>query len=423
MSPSPTIKNLIVVEDSSFFSAVIRKKLEALDNIKVTCVETLADARAILLRDRKAFSLALLDLNLPDANGVEIVDTIHNYGVPSVVFTGSHDTAIAKQMFNRGVIDYVIKDNASSLEYLQSVVHRLLANQSLKALVVDDSAHDRRVTSDLCKRYQMHVFQAVDGVEAFKIIEAHPDIRLVLTGTQMPNMDGFELTQKIREIHSKTTMAIIATSTAKEKGLSAKFIKTGANDFIAKPFEAEEFFCRISQSLDYLEHVEKLDIAATRDFLTGLRNRRSFFDVADPILAGLKRRKKKAVVAMIDADHFKAVNDTYGHDTGDEVLQAIATTLKKNVRESDVLARMGGEEFAIFAVDMDASATEAYFNKLREAIASIEIEVHDGYVRPKVSIGVRIGSQGTTSDLLGLADESLYKAKEAGRNCVIIDSD
>ena len=420
---SETTKTILVVEDSIPFIETIRRKLEASGKIIVKSAETLAEARAILDKERDIFSLALLDLHLPDASGVDIVDAVHEYNLPSVVFTGSFDPELSERMFRRGVIDYVLKGTPSSLDYIKSVVNRLLSNQTIKVLVVDDSKTTRMIMAELCKRYQLQVHEAVDGIDALKVIKKNPDIQLVLTDYHMPNMDGFELTAKIREYFPKNKMAIIAISSAERKGLSAQFIKMGANDFIAKPFESEEFFCRISQNLDTLEYIQKLDYAATRDFLTGLRNRRSFFDISDPILAGLKRRKKKAVVAMIDADHFKAVNDTYGHDVGDEVLKAIADVLQKSIRKSDVLGRMGGEEFAVFAVDMEEDVADTYFNNLRKAIAAIKIKVHDGYVQPNVSIGVKIGNTGTTGDLLSSADNCLYVAKEMGRNKVVINSD
>lgn len=423
LMPENKIKTILLVEDDKNFIETLKYTLESSGKIKVVSAESLAEARSILLRERNTFSLALLDLNLPDASGVDIVDTIHNYGLPSVVLTGNFDQGLSETMFKRGVIDYILKGTPSCLDYVLSVVNRLLANQALKVLVVDDSNTTRRIITGLCKRYQLTVYQAINGVEALKVIDEHPDIRLVLTDYHMPEMDGFKLTQKIRESFPKSQMAIIAISSADQKGLSAQFIKMGANDFIKKPFDSEEFFCRISQNLDSLEYIEKLAFLATRDFLTGLRNRRSFFETADPILAGLKRRKGKAVVAMVDADNFKRVNDTYGHDTGDEVLKAIANTLMENVRESDLIARMGGEEFAIFAVDMEEAEAEKYFNKLREAIARIAIEVHDGQIKPTVSIGVNIGNNGATGDLLRSADECLYEAKETGRNKVIIHVD
>jgi len=415
-------KKVFVLEDSDFYASLIKEKLESDGTLEVVLATTLADARNILLRDRKSFSLALLDLTLPDAEGVEIVDTLQNYAVPSVVFTGSFDPNLSKAMFDRGIIDYIIKDRSWTLEYLKSVVYRLLENQRSKVLVVDDSATGRRIITGLCQRYQLKVLQAKDGVEALKAISENDDIRLVITDFQMPNMDGFELTRILREKYTKIRLPIIALSAAGNKGLSAQFIKSGANDFISKPFEPEEFFCRLSQNLDYVDRVKELDFAANHDFLTKLNNRRFFFESAAPILAGLKRRKKKAIFSMIDADHFKTVNDTYGHQVGDEVLKAIANVLQQNVRESDLLGRMGGEEFSIFAVDMDENAAEVYFNKVREAIANISIKVGSEDIRPTVSIGVVISNEGTTGDLLNYADTALYDAKESGRNCVVIKS-
>ncbi len=415
------IKNILVIEDNQLLAKVIKLNLEFKNSVKVTCVGSLAEARTILSKKITQFSLALIDLHLPDASGVEIIETVNHYNIPSVAFTGSFDPELAETMYEHGVIDYVIKGTPASIEYIQSVVHRLLVNPTIKVLIVDDSEIQLQTMSALCRRYQLKVLQAKNGVEALKIIDNNPDISLVLTDYHMPEMDGFELTHKIRAKYPRNIMAIIAISSVNKKGLSAQFIKIGANDFISKPFDSEEFFCRISQNLDHLDFVKELDYTASRDFLTGLRNRRSYFDISAPLLAGIDRRQENAVVAMIDVDNFKEVNDTYGHDIGDQVLVAISHKILSMVRESDVAGRMGGEEFSVFSVDMDSRSAEEYFNKLCRDISTLKVPAGGEFIQPTVSIGVYIGSHMTMSEMLAAADKRLYEAKALGRNRVILN--
>jgi PleD family two-component response regulator len=122
------------------------------------------------------------------------------------------------------------------------------------------------------------VLEAENGEEALNIIDEHKDIRLVITDFNMPKMDGFELTKKLRQLYTKQDMAIIGMSTYGNNLLSARFLKIGGSDFLNKPFLEEEFFCRINQNMDLLEYIKNLRFVATRDFLTGLYNRRHFFE-------------------------------------------------------------------------------------------------------------------------------------------------
>ena len=145
--------------------------------------------------------------------------------------------------------------------------------------------------------------------------------------------------------------------------MSARFIKVGANDFITKPFQPEEFYCRVTQNIDLIEKTQALVDAATKDFLTGLYNRRFFFEKGVGKLERARRERKSVALAMLDIDHFKSVNDTYGHDVGDEVLQVVSKTLQDSARADDLVARLGGEEFCVLMEDINRAELDVFVRK------------------------------------------------------------
>jgi len=168
--------------------------------------------------------------------------------------------------------------------------------------------------------------------------------------------------------------------------------------------------------------LDALTTAATRDFLTGLLNRRSFFDIAKRIVSTCRRSKSDYAVAIIDIDHFKIVNDTYGHDAGDDVLKSIAKTIERHTkRGGDLCARHGGEEFAIMMEVENAKNIGPYFEKLRAAIESCVVKFEGREIKVTASFGVVISNELELDAMITAADENLYKAKNDGRNRVVIN--
>tara|TARA_R110000787_G_scaffold19874_16_gene59200 strand:+ start:10463 stop:11716 length:1254 start_codon:yes stop_codon:yes gene_type:complete len=415
------MERLLVVEDSTFFKNLILGAFETEPGIEIVAVETMADAEAAMDADGTPFFLALVDLNLPDAPDGEVVSKTLACGIPSVVFTGTFDELVRTRFLDMGVLDFVLKDNPSSLRYLISLTRRILRNRTVTALVVDDSVVARRVCSDLLKRYRLKVIEAKNGVEALEKLSENPGIRIVITDHEMPEMDGFDLVTAIRREYDRDRLMVIGVSGSGGAPLSAKFLKHGANDFITKPYLPEELYTRVALNLDILENVSALTNAATRDFLTGLLNRRSFFDVGARIARSTQRGGLAAAVAILDIDHFKAVNDTYGHETGDDVLKVVAELIERHTkRGGDVAARFGGEEFVVMLEVKDPDKVIDYFNELRETLAAQEIDTPDGMVSVTASIGVVIQKEINLEAALKIADDNLYAAKNAGRNQVVV---
>lgn len=416
---------LLLIEDSKFFSNLLKKSIESALDVEVYVAASLSDGIALIEAQENPFFLALLDLNLPDANGDEVVSAVHKHDIPCVVFTGSFDESLREQILHMGVIDYVTKDNPASVDYVVSLVHRLQCNAMQKALVVDDSVVARKIATKLLKLFQFQVIEAKNGEEALSLIERHRtrdgnEIGLVLTDYNMPGMNGFELVRTIRKTCSKSSMAIIGISSQSGSPISIKFIKNGANDFLTKPFLPEELLCRVSQNMDIIDQLNALRIAATRDYLTGMVNRRYFFEMATPIYANAKRTREDVLVAMVDVDHFKNVNDTYGHDVGDEVLVGVAQALEASARDTDIIARFGGEEFCVIAPGIQKADVMPYLDKIRTRIEDLSFTSGDITFKLTASIGATCDYGLSLEDMIKDSDTMLYEAKETGRNKVVV---
>ena len=157
-----------------------------------------------------------------------------------------------------------------------------------------------------------------------------------------------------------------------------------------------------------------------KDYLTKIYNRRYLFETGENIVQNALRNDIIPVVGMVDIDHFKKINDTFGHNIGDLVLVEVSTVLKNSIRKSDIIGRYGGEEFCIIANNMDIQAAERIFDKWRENVANIKFDDELQGLKVTISIGVCIQLKNTFNDMIKIADEKLYQAKETGRNRVCI---
>lgn len=419
-SPEKDVDKVLMVEDSKFFAAMVKKRIESELKFDVTWLQTYSDAVSLIDNEKPDFLVGLLDLNLPDAPRGEIVDFVLSRNIPSIVLTGNFSDEVRDSVWAKWVVDYVLKEDSYSVDYVVSLIRRIHRNRSIKTLVVDDSITSRTLVGKLLAVHQYNVFEARDGNEAISILDANPDIKMVITDFNMPNMDGFQLTKEIRGRYKKEDIAVIGMSTQGGNNLSARFIKHGANDFIVKPFLSEEFYCRITQNIETIEHIKTIRDAATTDYLTGLFNRRYFFDAGKQLYANSQRHGLTIVTAMMDIDHFKKVNDTYGHDAGDEVIRRIARVLKDSFRQSDIVARFGGEEFCMLGVNMDRNRAFSFFDAIRLNIQNTAIPIADGAINVTVSVGVCAEPRDSLEDMIRHADARLYDAKNGGRNKVMI---
>lgn len=252
------------------------------------------------------------------------------------------------------------------------------------------------------------------------MLSANPDISLVIADYHMPVMNGLELTHEIRKEYSKSELCILAISSNNDEEINALFLKQGANDYINKPFSKEEFSCRINNSVEALENIQLITNHANRDFLTGLYNRRYFFENMQEYIDDTKESGEKYAVAMIDIDFFKKVNDTYGHDIGDNIIISLSEILRTNTSYRDIVARFGGEEFCVVLKNINQYSATDIFERLRQEVESFTFTTaKDEHIKFTISIGVSMSNDETLDETLNQADMMLYNAKNSGRNQVV----
>jgi len=259
---------LLIIEDSFVQAKIIRKQFEILTNFSILIASSLREAQALITAHKEELFAAVVDLNLPDAPNGEAVDLCSAHGLVCIVLTASFDEALRQQFLEKRVADYFLKGSIDDIEPLTVSVQRLHANRRVKALVVDDSGTQRHIVQKMLAAQCITAMEAADGMEALEVLARNPDIRLVITDFEMPRMDGITLVHEIRGKYKINDMAVIGLSSAGSGTLTAKFLKYGANDFLTKPFEAEEFYWRVNQTLNvfdvmqevrkYREHAAKL---------------------------------------------------------------------------------------------------------------------------------------------------------------------
>ncbi len=406
-------ERILIVEDNKSLSKIITKKMSQNLNFDIVQAYTFLEAQEIL-EENDDFFIVLCDLNLPDAPNGEIVDFVISCNLPVIVLTGSEDDDIRDEMLEKDIVDYVYKGNIDDVNYIFALIKRLSKNRDIRVLVVDDSIV---VRSDIKKKLTSQMFKvliAAHGEEALSYFERNDDIELVLTDFSMPVIDGIELTKIIREKYPKDQVAIIAMTENDNHSVSAKFLKIGANDFIGKPFSKEELICRINNTLDMKEQLEEMNRLANMDFLTKVYNRRYFFEEIKSFYAD----NSQFAIAMIDIDNFKNINDSYGYSAGDSVIITLANTIKKHLKEADLIARFEGREFCVALKNVDKKQAVLFFAKLRKEISDINLNTSGKKINFTVSIGVSFSGGSKIDKLIKEADTALLKAKNSGKNRV-----
>lgn len=415
-------RKIIVVEDSKTFSMALRQFLDREVGLPVTTCGSFNELMEHVGEDASEYSIAVVDLNLPDAPNGEALDFAIARGIPTIVFTGSFDVETRNRIMARDVIDYVVKDSELALPSIISAVKRALANRQTRILVVDDVTTARRLLVRMLTMQQYSVIEAGSGAEAMSILEANDDIQLVVTDYNMPDIDGYELTRRIRKQFSTERVRVIGVSSSNDRTVSAGFLKAGASDFISRPFVPEELQCRIASNAETLTQLRQLRDLASRDYLTNLFNRRYFFENGPASLREASARALPSSIALIDVDNFKRLNDDYGHDVGDMALKAIARCLEQSVAGTDhLVARLGGEEFGILLAGVDPSAALRMADHIRLDVSYATLTVGGETISLTVSIGVTaLGDDHGFDHYISLADRALYKAKQGGRNRVCL---
>ncbi len=417
MTDKKIIERILLVDDSKTLAKLISLKVKSELNVEIDVAYSLLEAE--LFTKKYSYTLAILDLNLPDAPGGEIVDAMLKKNIPSIVLTGSVDKEFRKVMLKKDIIDYVHKGGLHDIDYVIDMIKRLLKNRHHKVMVVDDSSVFRNQMKKMVENLFFQVYALAHGEEALLILEQNPDIKIIITDYNMPVMDGLELTKAVRQKYTKNQLSIFVLSSTDDSDVSAMFLKRGANDFINKPFSKEEFSCRLNNAIEALENIDTITHYSSRDFLTGLYNRRHFFSVMETYFVDAVNRDEEFVLALIDIDNFKLINDTYGHDIGDEVIIHVAEIIRSNVQYQDVLSRFVGAEFCLVLKNTTREKALEILERIRQRVSLTPYTIEpDQEIFTTVSIGAALEHDNSINETINEADSQLLHAKHNGKNSI-----
>ncbi|WP_072680636.1 diguanylate cyclase [Arcobacter sp. LA11] len=415
-------KILIVDDSTTTLSILTENLLDKLDNIEILSAKNYKEGLKYIVEYGNKIAIAVVDLHLPDSKYGAMLEVTDSKFIKTIVLSGTLNDKVKKIIFEKEyVIDCIAKDGKKSIKSVVNSVNREIKNRNKNILLVDDSSVQISIAQKLLKKMNLNVTMAANGKEALQIIKnSEKTFSLVLTDYHMPIMDGMELTFRLREIYDKDELGIIALSSNTTLEIATEFLKIGANDFINKPYLETEVVTRINANLDLIDLFNKTKDMANKDFLTGLYNRRYFFESGNIILKKSIRAEKNLALAMLDIDNFKNINDTYGHEVGDTAICEVGSLIHKYLRSIDLIARFGGEEFCILIEDIKLIDVENLFEKIRLAFEKNIIKANDSKLIYTVSIGVFYGIDKSLEKMLKIADDALYYCKNNGRNQVKI---
>ncbi len=410
---------ILVVDDSATIGMVVRNTINSIVTYPVDLARSLAACKVLLDEHHEHYLVAVVDLSLPDAKDGEAVDLVLSYNVATIVLTGSLDSNTHDRISAKPIVDYVTKQSPGSIAIVQKSVIHTLRNMNSKVLIVEPDPVFRAYLKNILLIQRLEVIEAESAAIALDKIEKIGDIAVVVVAYNIDDMDGIDLCMRLRTNLPSTKLAIIGITTTANDFSGVRFFKAGADDIIHRPFLVEEFVSRINARLDYLDSLRTIQEQANRDYLTKLYNRRYLFEIGNTLFNNAKRGNLQIMVAMLDIDLFKRINDTYGHDVGDLVIVAVAQTIQNSFRTTDIVARMGGEEFCVVAVNNNSPLET--MERLRKSIAALAIPINDTeYLHLTVSIGVTVTLPNTLDEMINHSDEGLYKAKHGGRNQVVL---
>lgn len=302
-------------------------------------------------------------------------------------------------------------------------------------LIVDDTPVVRDLVKTVVAKtgWFTNILEADNGMDAIKLFFKNK-VDFVVTDVVMPKVDGYKLIAAIKGSEAgKDVPVIMLSASRKEIVDKIRGLNIGASDYVLKPFDSNELLARINTFLKIQELqnelreknalLEKLSVT---DELTGLYNRRYFYDHINMHIALAKRHNYHIGCLLIDIDHFKNINDTYGHDVGDKVLKGLAALMKGKMRDGEILARFGGEEFIICLCRADEKGAISAAERMRKAVEDANIEGTNSPIKTTISIGIAIypdKNLKNSDEIIKMADEALYHAKRSGRNKVVVYSE
>jgi diguanylate cyclase (GGDEF)-like protein len=299
----------------------------------------------------------------------------------------------------------------------------------MRVLIADDSSVSRRLLEATLKRWDYEVDVACDGDEALEMLRRPGGPTLAILDWMMPSLTGPEVCRLVRQEAREPYVYILLLTSRSLKEDLIEGMESGADDYLVKPFDQNELKVRLRAGrrildlqAELLRAREALHVQATHDSLTGLFNRRAVMDMLQNEIHRTQRERGHIGIILCDLDHFKKVNDTYGHATGDAVLQEAAHRMSKGIRAYDAIGRYGGEEFLLVLPGCDETSTAHQAERLSALLSHQPITAGNLDVMVTGSFGCTSWTPETNSTLevlIAVADDALYQEKRQGRNRVI----
>ena len=421
-------------------------------------------AEALALCERAACDIVLLDVMMPELDGFEVCRRLKSnpltHHIPVVMVTALDQPSDRVRGLEAGADDFLTKpvsdialiSRVRSLARLKMVTDELrmraatskeIGLQNPECEAVLETGRDGRVLIVDNRANSYGRLAATLSVEHIVDIESNPnealfratqrDYDLIIVSLAMQDFDGLRLCSQIRSLERTRNIPILAIAEADNTARLARALEIGVNDFLLRPVDRNELLARVRTQIKKRRYTERLrdnvqtsiELAIT-DGLTGLFNRRYMETHLRTLVEQSVARNKPITVLVLDIDYFKAINDSYGHDAGDDVLREFALRMRKATRNIDLACRYGGEEFVIVMPETDMAVATAVAERLRRRIASEPFAIQQGARHLEVTISIGIAALSSAGDnaasILKRADQALYRAKRDGRNRVVPDA-
>jgi two-component system cell cycle response regulator len=300
-----------------------------------------------------------------------------------------------------------------------------------RILIVDDRASSyERIVAMLGQDHNVEV-EAEPSAALFRSAEGNYE--LIIVSLSLENFDGLRLCSQLRSLDRTRNLPILAICEPDDTARLMRGLEIGVNDYLVRPIDSHELRARVRTQIRRKRYTERLRDnvqmsieAAITDALTGLHNRRYMESHLKKLVEQASARGKQLSVLVLDIDYFKSINDTYGHDCGDDVLREFAIRVRKSIRGIDLACRIGGEEFVVVMPETDMAVAATVAERLRRKIAAEPFPLDQGRRTIDVTISIGIAaleaSHDTAAQLLKRADQALYRAKRNGRNRVVADA-
>ena len=298
----------------------------------------------------------------------------------------------------------------------------------MKILIAEDETVSRRLLQNTLVKWGYEVVVCRDGQEAWEGLQTQDAPQLAILDWMMPKMDGLLICQELRKRSAQPYVYILLLTAKSQREDLITGLEAGADDYLTKPFDAPELKAKLRAGMRILDLQtelinarEALRVQATQDPLTGLWNRGAILEALRREIARAKRERNSVAVVMADLDHFKRINDSYGHLAGDAALRQVADRMRSSLRPYDAIGRYGGEEFLILLPGCNIPGAATVAERLMTSIAGQPVDLAGEKLLITCSLGVASNSEAPEADadwLIRAADAALYQAKSAGRDRV-----